>query len=233
MNTWSAVPALLFSLFLVMEVSNLDMAKTRTDLDPRLLGTTAAGEDSDVWQGFALTKHRCCSVLTKPCSFLGRMAAAPDLQTSHQDFSPHWNYTSIRSAGRAWVNSGSQLFCTLFPSILPRKEFRLFVLLKKCHSLRHQGTHFSWTRAQVHEGLWGYPKAALILLAANTHLGNLHMDRKCPHTSAIQRISFQSITRKPKFFWLYGVKYRFSFASCILHQKRVHLKISQITKYIN
>lgn len=79
------------------------MAKTRMadrDLDPMPLGTTAVGEDSDVWQGFALTKHLCCSVLMKPLSFLCRMAAAPDLQTSHQDFPPLWNHTSIRSAGR-------------------------------------------------------------------------------------------------------------------------------------
>lgn len=70
-----------------MQASKLYVAKTRMadkDLDPMPLGTTAVGEDSDVWQGFAVNKHHCCSVLTKPLSSLCRMAAAPDLQTSHQ-----------------------------------------------------------------------------------------------------------------------------------------------------
>lgn len=144
-------------------IPNLDMAKTgRTDLHLRALGTTAAGEDSEIWQGFALTKHHCCSVLTNPLSFLCTMAAAPDLQTSHQDFSPHWNHTSIRSTGRVWVNSASQLFYALLSSILPRKEFRLFVLSKKCHLLKASRTSLlmnesssSWRPLRLPKGSTG------------------------------------------------------------------------------
>lgn len=152
----------------------------KVTLVPRPLGTTAAvvRGQTDVRQGFALTSSRRLS-----CSSAGWQQPLTS-RSLHQPFSPHRSQSRTSLAGRAGVNPGSWFSCTPWSSFSTGKEFRLLCFYRRPIAK-------SFTEASMGEGLWGSPEVSLLLSRANTGVGKLHVNKKPPYTSAMQKISSQ------------------------------------------